>query len=102
VYLIVDGVSDVILRLSVGCLPAQEPICSISWQYSLTEAGKYGNRAQAYRLVTLSADGRVLVWVWHKLEAPLYGWVVSIDSPSLLFLRSDDNARTAISYDYCP
>jgi hypothetical protein len=32
-------------------------------------------RAQAYRLVTLAADGRVLVWIWHKLEMPLYGWV---------------------------
>lgn len=30
-------------------------------------------RDKAYQLVTLGADGRVLVWIWHKLALPLYG-----------------------------
>ncbi len=29
-------------------------------------------RAQAYRLVTLGADGRILVWTWHKMDTPVY------------------------------
>ena len=40
---------------------SREPIKSIVWQYSVTEANKYGNKAQAYRLVTLGADGLIMV-----------------------------------------
>jgi len=61
----------------------QEPILSIVWQYSFTEAGKYGTRDKAYRLVTLGEDGRVLVWIWHKLETPLYGYQLLWPAPGL-------------------
>ena len=44
------------------------------WQYSTTEYNKYGNKAQAYRLVTLGADGLVMVWTWHKLQQALFGY----------------------------
>ncbi|KAL6746866.1 hypothetical protein V8C86DRAFT_2929599 [Haematococcus lacustris] len=49
----------------------QEPMAALKWQYSLTDATKYGNRSQAYRLISLAADGRVIVWSWHKLDTPL-------------------------------
>ena len=48
--------------ISIIVLPvSREPIKSIVWQYSVTEANKYGNKAQAYRLVTLGADGLIMV-----------------------------------------
>ncbi len=28
--------------------------------------------------MTLGADGRVLMWLWHKLDAPVYGWVTGL------------------------
>lgn len=53
----------------------REPICSMVWQYSLTEYNKYGNKTQAYRLITLGADGLVMIWTWHKLQTALFGYV---------------------------
>lgn len=43
-----------------------------------SDAAKYGSKDKAYRLVTLGADGRVLMWLWHKLDAPVYGWVAGM------------------------
>jgi hypothetical protein len=42
----------------------------------MSEANKYGTKSMGYRLVTLGADGRVLVWTWHKLEAPVFGYAL--------------------------
>ena len=50
-----------------------ERITAIQWQYSTAEAARHSNKADAYRLVTLGADGRVLVWLWQKLQMPIYG-----------------------------
>lgn len=36
------------------------------------DAAKYGTKDKSYRLVTLGADGRVLIWQWHKLDTPVY------------------------------
>mmetsp|Transcript_27063 Transcript_27063/g.59154 ORF Transcript_27063/g.59154 Transcript_27063/m.59154 type:complete len:588 (-) Transcript_27063:554-2317(-) len=68
---------------AVADLRHREPICTIVWQYSMTEYNKYGNRSQAYRLVTLGADGRIMTWVWHKLEAPIYGYQLLWPSPAM-------------------
>eukprot|EP00201_Polytomella_parva_P013361 CAMPEP_0175057934 /NCGR_PEP_ID=MMETSP0052_2-20121109/11547_1 /TAXON_ID=51329 ORGANISM="Polytomella parva, Strain SAG 63-3" /NCGR_SAMPLE_ID=MMETSP0052_2 /ASSEMBLY_ACC=CAM_ASM_000194 /LENGTH=440 /DNA_ID=CAMNT_0016323217 /DNA_START=66 /DNA_END=1384 /DNA_ORIENTATION=+ len=52
-----------------------EPVVSLAWIHSLSDAARYGTRAQAYRLVSLGAEGRVLVWLWHKgLGTPVYGY----------------------------
>ena len=51
------------------------------WQYSVNESNKYGNKAQAYRLVTLGADGLVVVWTWHKLQQALYAYKLSWPQP---------------------
>lgn len=97
----------------------REPICNIMWQYSMTEYNKYGNKAQAYRLVTLGADGQVLVWMWHKLETPIYGyammqhdaWVVCLDLGVFQHVKSvvelhqqqmmrNKGQRTTLEIDY--
>ncbi|KAG1673700.1 hypothetical protein FOA52_010569 [Chlamydomonas sp. UWO 241] len=52
----------------------REPIVSMEWIYSMTEYNKYGDKARAYRLVTLGADGLVMVWKWHKLSTAMYGY----------------------------
>lgn len=52
----------------------REPVVSLVWQYSMSEYNKYGDRTRAYRLVTLGADGLVMVWKWHKLSTALYGY----------------------------
>jgi hypothetical protein len=52
-----------------------EPILAIHWQHSTAEASRHSSKVHAYRLVTLGADGRVLVWHWHKVQSPVYGCV---------------------------
>jgi hypothetical protein len=51
----------------------REPITAISWQYSGQEARRRGSAAASYRLFTLGADGRLLVWLWDQLSNPVYG-----------------------------
>ncbi|GIL81732.1 hypothetical protein Vretifemale_10742 [Volvox reticuliferus] len=72
------GRSDVLLDVR-----HMEPILNITWQYNLTDAAKYGTKDKAYRLVTLGADGRVLTWLWHKLEAPIYGYQLLFPQPGI-------------------
>eukprot|EP00798_Chlamydomonas_sp_ICE-L_P001991 gene1991-33412_t len=66
---------------AVSDLRHREPISDIVWLYSMTEYQKYGTKSQAYRLVTLGADGRVMIWQWHKLEQPVYGYQLLWPSP---------------------
>lgn len=58
-----------------------EPITAIQWQYSSTEASKHSNKVNAYRIVTMGADGRVLVWLWHKAQVPVYGFELLFPAP---------------------
>jgi hypothetical protein len=51
----------------------REPITAISWQYSGQEARRRASAAASYRLFTLGADGRLLVWRWDQLSNPVYG-----------------------------
>jgi len=52
----------------------REPITALSWQFSGNEARRRGSAAAAaYRLFTLGADGRLLVWLWDQLSNPVYG-----------------------------
>lgn len=51
----------------------REPITAISWQYSGQEARRRGSAAASYRLFTLGADGRLLVWLWDQLSNPVFG-----------------------------
>lgn len=51
----------------------REPITDISWQFSSQEARRHSAAAASYRLFTLGADGRLLVWLWNQLGNPVYG-----------------------------
>ncbi|KXZ50241.1 hypothetical protein GPECTOR_17g879 [Gonium pectorale] len=72
------GRSDVLLDVR-----HMEPIINITWQYSLTDAARYGTKDKSYRLVTLGADGKVLTWMWHKLEAPIFGYQLLFPQPGI-------------------
>lgn len=37
--------------------------------------------SQAYRLVTLGADGLIMVWTWHKLQQALFRYKMSWQQP---------------------
>ncbi len=45
----------------------------VSYVRTRPDAAKYGTKDKSYRLVTLGADGKVMTWQWHKLEAPMFG-----------------------------
>eukprot|EP00775_Hariotina_reticulata_P009740 gene9740-9898_t len=53
----------------------REPITAISWQFSSQQARKHGAASTSYRLFTLGADGRLLVWQWNRLADPIFGCV---------------------------
>ncbi|KAF6254151.1 WD40-repeat-containing domain protein [Scenedesmus sp. NREL 46B-D3] len=59
----------------------REPITGISWQLSEAEARRHGSGAASYRLFTLGADGRLLVWLWGQLDNPIYGYELQWMSP---------------------
>ena len=46
---------------------------AIRWQYSTEEAARHSGSAEAFRVVTLASDGRVLVWLWHRAQVPVLG-----------------------------
>jgi len=52
----------------------REPICRVWWQYSPEAASRHTNKDEAYHIVTLGNEGRVLVWQWTRLENPIYGY----------------------------
>lgn len=58
-----------------------EPIVTMTWQYNIADAAKYGTKDKSYRLVTLGADGRVLIWQWHKLDSPVYAYAMLWPQP---------------------
>lgn len=60
----------------------REPITAIHWCYSMGEAAKYASKDKAYRLVTLGADGRVLVWRWLKMDQPIFGYQIVWPGPA--------------------
>lgn len=66
---------------AISDLRHREPICSMIWHYSSTEYNKYGNKAQAYRLITLGADGLIMIWTYHKLKTALYGYKLMWQQP---------------------
>jgi hypothetical protein len=51
----------------------REPICQVRWQYSAEAAARHSNKMEAYHLITLGNEGRILIWNWTKLENPIYG-----------------------------
>jgi WD40 repeat protein len=50
------------------------PITQVVWHFNAAEASKYAQKENAYQLVTLGTDGRVLIWNWRNLDAPVYAY----------------------------
>jgi hypothetical protein len=46
----------------------------VVWHFNAAEASKYTQKENAYQIVTLSTDGRVLIWNWRNLDAPVYAY----------------------------
>ena len=44
------------------------------WHFNAAEASKYTQKENAYQIVTLGTDGRVLIWNWRNLDAPVYAY----------------------------
>ena len=58
---------------AIGRSLCREPVTAIRWQYSTEEAARHSGSAEAFRVITLASDGRVLVWLWHRAQVPVLG-----------------------------
>ena len=52
----------------------REPVTAVEWVWDVGEAAAHSRREEAYKLVSVAGDGRVLVWRWTDLSAPLYAY----------------------------
>lgn len=50
------------------------PVTQVVWHFNAAEASKYTQKENAYQIVTLGTDGRVLIWNWRNLDAPVYAY----------------------------
>eukprot|EP00898_Chlorokybus_atmophyticus_P001118 jgi/Chlat1/2006/Chrsp158S02291 len=64
-----------------GLLSHTAPITQIVWRYDGVAATAHIESELGYRVLTLSTDGRLLVWDWTKLDAPIYGYELSYPRP---------------------
>uniref|UniRef100_A0A7S1SU03 Uncharacterized protein n=1 Tax=Tetraselmis chuii TaxID=63592 RepID=A0A7S1SU03_9CHLO len=70
----------------IGCSKStdtthREPICQVRWQYNAEAAARHANKDEAYHIITLGNEGRVLVWQWTKLDNPIYGYELVYRNP---------------------
>lgn len=53
----------------------REPVTAVAWRRDAIEQTKYISGEKTYLLVTLGAEGRLLIWIWHeRLRHPTYGY----------------------------
>lgn len=69
-------------RSAVSDTSHREPITAVQWRYEATEAGRRQNQDETYQVITAGADGRVLVWLWHKNSHPVLGLEVTHPLPN--------------------
>ncbi|XRB08183.1 Wd repeat-containing protein 34 [Pycnococcus provasolii] len=69
-------------RSRVSDTSHREPITSVRWRYEATEAGRRQNADETYQVVTAGADGRILVWMWHRNSDPVLGLEVTHPLPN--------------------
>jgi len=62
-------------------LSHREPITQVVWHFNRAEAARHSNREAAYQLITFGTDGRVLIWLWSKLDIPVYGYELQRAQP---------------------
>lgn len=82
-----------IARSRITSQSHHDPVMSVQWRYSLSEDLKSRRQAsgsrkmeEAYQLVSLGMDGKVLVWQWSQakggtMEHPLYGYELVYSNP---------------------
>ncbi len=96
-----DGDAQAAKSYTLSDARHREPISAVTWLYSGSDMRRHGSQALAYRLASLGRDGRLLVWLWNKMENPVYGcvkggYVVFSWHPTALIVRSDGAAA-----DWC-
>ena len=57
-------------------LSHREPVVRVSWHYSTAEAARRAKVEEAYQLLSLGADGKLLVWHWAGSGpgVPVFGY----------------------------
>lgn len=60
----------------------REAITSVQWRYEATEVGRRQNQDETFQIITAGADGRVLVWLWHRASNPVLGFEVTHPLPN--------------------
>mmetsp|Transcript_4572 Transcript_4572/g.8598 ORF Transcript_4572/g.8598 Transcript_4572/m.8598 type:complete len:549 (-) Transcript_4572:279-1925(-) len=61
-------------RSRITDLSHREPVTQVVWHFNAAEASKHSAKENAYQVITLSSDGRVMVWNWQKLDHPVYAY----------------------------
>jgi ribulose-5-phosphate 4-epimerase/fuculose-1-phosphate aldolase len=46
----------------------------VVWQFNAESASKHSAKENAYQVITLSSDGRILIWNWLKMDNPVFGY----------------------------
>lgn len=61
-----------------------DPVVSVAWRYAMAAQGGTRREEEAYQLISLGMDGKVLIWGWAKggtLDAPLFGYDLIHSNP---------------------
>ena len=54
----------------------------VVWHFNAAEASKHSLKENAFQVITLSSDGRVLIWNWHKsLDHPVFAYEIMHPHP---------------------
>ena len=62
-------------RSQINQASHREPVTAVAWRRDAIEQTKYASGEKTYLLVSLGAEGRLLVWIWHeRLRHPAYGY----------------------------
>ena len=60
---------------SITDVSHSEPVVQIAWHHDSARAGRRANQNEDYHVVTLGADGKVLIWsIAGALDRPIFGY----------------------------
>jgi len=62
-------------KSSITDVSHSEPVVQIAWHHDSARAGRRANQNEDYHVVTLGADGKVLIWsIAGALDRPIFGY----------------------------